>query len=380
MGVLNRAADRLQDALDGEAVDPTFPAELNTARSLEALELGAGPDPSFVGALRERLQTEAVELRPERRAAGRTPVAATPRRLLVGGRAIGGLAGAAAALVVLAALLGFTAQSALPGEALYPMRLALDRAAVSVDASNRDKGTTLLTQAERHLADASALAARSHQPRDGIQTAVEATGEAADDGHRILLSDFAKTREAVPLDSLRSFSDRTIPKAEALAAVVPADNLPGLTTLRSLLAQIRTSALQTLAACPTCGSAADEARRSLQSTPTRITPTGSSFSSTATIGPEPSTQTTESASPRGSATVPGPPAASGSVGPTSLSPPGPPTSASPPPSGTAPSTSSTNQSGGGTGPTEPARVPTLTASLPTVTLRGTSTCVPIDCR
>ena len=134
MRLTNRAAERFQRALEGERVtDADLEGLLQTSRALSSVPLaGAAPREEFVLALRERLMAEAEQLpspspAAARAAAGRRAAARSAPVVVVVGRGFPRvLAGAAASVVAVGAIVGVASRSAIPGSALYPVKGWLD--------------------------------------------------------------------------------------------------------------------------------------------------------------------------------------------------------------------------------------------------------------
>ena len=111
--------------------------------------------PEFVADLRERLMTAAAtELSPVTPAAASTHERLTvaPRRTARERRlavAVGGLA-----IVGASTSMAMAAQSALPGDVLYPLKRAMENAHTGVSVGDSSKGTTLLAHTLLDLANA----------------------------------------------------------------------------------------------------------------------------------------------------------------------------------------------------------------------------------
>ncbi len=179
MAVLTRAA-QLQDLIEGRPVVRSRVRDLApTVTALGALSLAGRPDPDFVAALGRRLRAEAAsattvvragtQVRPTRRAT-REP---GPVIILVGRGLPRILAGVAASLVAVGSIVGVAARSALPGQALYPVKQVLDSAAVRFAGSDADEGATLLGQAQEHIVEASQLVATPSPASADVDLALE---------------------------------------------------------------------------------------------------------------------------------------------------------------------------------------------------------------
>lgn len=261
MRLLNRQADRLQRALDGETItDGEIATFLATARALSTVPTGAmAPRAEFVAALRERLVAEAASMpaatpaAAQAAAARRAAARAKPVVVVVGRGVPRLLAGVAASALAVGAVLGVASQSALPGAALYPVKGWIGHVAVQLAGSDFDRGLVLLGQAQGHISDARSLAdLRSTDAADYV-TAFEAASEAVRDGHRDLNAAFDATGNPQALLAIRDFATRVRPQLEALRPDVPAAALPALGELQGLIGEAQEASERKLAACaPGC--------------------------------------------------------------------------------------------------------------------------------
>ena len=285
MPVLNRSADRFQRALDGERITDQGLAELvETSRHLVALTSAVpAADAAFVATLRERLMAEAARMpapspgaakaAAARRAASRT----TPVVVVVGRGLPRLLAGAAATAVLVGAVVGVASQSAVPGQALYPVRGWLDGVAVRLADSDLERGQTYLSQAQDHVSDARTLSDRSSQDVGDINTALDAATDSVRKGRLALDTSYASTGNPQALLAMRDFTARTLPQLDALRTEVPAGSLPALAALESLLRDTERATSGRLAACGSPCSGAAQAGLGPSSIPGSATtaPSGS---------------------------------------------------------------------------------------------------------
>lgn len=169
-----RAATRLDAALTGTPAgrppDPASRDLLKVAEALSQLPPAPGPDPAFRAETRARLLALAERRSAEPVAgpstASRRTRPATPRvgsgrhQLPVGASWNRRLAGAIAVLAVLVAAVGLltiASRDALPGDGLYAVKRGAERAQVALTFDQADRGFVLLHQAERRLAEVTAL-------------------------------------------------------------------------------------------------------------------------------------------------------------------------------------------------------------------------------
>ena len=266
MAFLTRTADLLQDALEGRGdVDPWVSDLVPTAQAVASISVVVAPHPDFVSTLGLRLQTEAAALAQAGPAPGTRPRTESrgPVVVLVGRGVPRLLAGVAATVIAVGSVGGVAARSALPGQALYPVKLILDTAAVSLAGSDLDKGLTLLLQSEDRIHEASQLSDEPTAAAADVDTAVHGAIDGITRAQRLLLPSDGSAPDLRALLALQDFSARTMPRVEALRAGVPAGSLPLLSTLRGLLNGLSTNVTQLLASCTACGPAGVAARASL---------------------------------------------------------------------------------------------------------------------
>lgn len=256
MPVLNRSADRFQRALDGERItDEGLAALVETSRHLVGLTSSVPTaDAAFVATLRERLMAEAARMptpspvaakaAAARRAATRT----TPVVVVVGRGLPRLLAGAAASAILVGGVVGVASRSAVPGQALYPVKGWLDGVAVRLADSDLERGQTYLSQAQGHVSDARQLADGSRDVAD-IDTALVAATDSVRKGRQALDTSYATTGNPQALLAMRDFTARTLPQLEALRAELPPESLPKLAVLEALLRDTEETTARRIAAC-----------------------------------------------------------------------------------------------------------------------------------
>ena len=257
MPFLGKQADLLERSLQGlPGADQEVSRLTATAGQIPILTARAcGPSDDFVSSLGLRLRAEALTLparpvaRPSSATAQRHP--ATRPAVLVLGRGLRVFAGAAASLVLIAAILGVTSRSALPGGVLYSLKQVLNSAAVDLAGSDHDRGVTLLSQAQGHIGDARSLAERDRALADPalVDQALLGAFDSTRSGQRALLGEFARTRDTRALVALQDFTARALPQLKALRAQVPPASRPQVDALIALLHQTRTTVAHTIAVC-----------------------------------------------------------------------------------------------------------------------------------
>ena len=240
----------VEDPSTGGLHDARYADFLDIVASLrEAPE--AQPRAEFVTGLRERLMIEAQTVLatadqdarltlPSRRTTRRP---ARERRIAV--------AAAGFAIVGATTSMAMAAQSALPGDALYPLKRLLEGAEAGMAVDEADKGATLLENASGRLAEITALS-RDGQFEDGaaiadtLNTFTRQAIEASD----LLLADYAATGDEKSIAELRDFTGQSMQTLTELESVVPDEARDELLRAARILTQIDAQAQQ---ACPSCG-------------------------------------------------------------------------------------------------------------------------------
>ncbi|MDR6863743.1 DUF5667 domain-containing protein [Phycicoccus sp. 3266] len=308
MPLLNRSADRFQRALEGERVaDPQLEQLVRTSHQLAGAGARvSGPDPQFVAALRTRLMAEAERMpapsptaakaAAARRAAART----TPVVVVLGRGTPRLLAGVAASAVLVGGIVGAASRSAVPGQALYPVKSWLDGVQVRLADNDLDRGRTYLDQAQEHISDARDLA--EHQsPHDNVDVALKAAITSVRRGQQSLDTAYATTGNPQALISMRDFTARALPQVDVLRREVPQQSIPLVAELESLLLQSQQQTARRIAAC---GSPCSELASTIG--PATLPSLTTSAAPSATSSTRPSgTPTVVASVPRASATQSG---------------------------------------------------------------------------
>jgi len=287
-----RRADEFQALVDHQRLSETADAQLGDllllVESLRDVE-PVVPSANFSTSLRQRLMVAAeTELVPGSPAA---KLAMPPRRTKRERRiaaAVGGLA-----LVGATSGLAAAAQTALPGDPLYPLKRAIENAHTGLTMGDQAKGTTLLSSAQDRLDELTALTARGDDQDAISQTLVDFTDQATQ-ASDLLLADYAQSGHASSVAELRDFAATSLDALANLAPQVDGDAHDALIHAAGVLTQIDAAAER---ACAQCGGAGISDLPAILTqgglvtpTPSSVTLPGGTFTSTNTASGKGSTK------------------------------------------------------------------------------------------
>ena len=209
----------------------------------------AMPRPEFAGSLRERLMVEAdTVLLPQ---PTRTPAA--PQRLTMPARGrdrrlavlLGGVA-----MVGATATMAVAAQTALPGESLYPVKRGIEAAELRFAGDDASRGRTLLANAETRLTELEALTARDDRSiQQTVPDTLDAFTEQSGEGVRRLLTAYAQSGSEADVERAREFTATSLGRLGALAGQVPESARDELLFAGRTLTDLD---LEAGIACPAC--------------------------------------------------------------------------------------------------------------------------------
>lgn len=251
---------RRAERFDALLADPVAGAD--DARFGELLEvvgqLRAVPAPEpradFSASLREQLMVEAdsVLLPQDRTADDRLALPARTARTARSPRDRR-LAAAAGALAMVGATtsMAVAAQTSLPGDALYPVKRALEDVHAGISLGDAARGRTLLANASGRLDEASELA------RDGSEEglaaapgALEDFADQAEEGSALLLEDYRQTGDTASVATVRDFAGQSLAVLESLESQLPEEADDDLLRAAEVLTRIDREAAEL---CATCG-------------------------------------------------------------------------------------------------------------------------------
>jgi len=245
-----RRAEKFNELVEGTAPPrsrrgDSFAPMLSTVADLRRAG-GPTPRPEFVADLRSRLMTEADDVlvhldRELTLARAYHPRQRRQRRRLA--VAVGALT-----FVGATASMSIAAQGALPGDALYPFKRAIENAQTGL-ASGDSKTHEILDNAGNRLDEAEELAAQGSPEADAQipPTLADFTEQVSEGAARAIDSD-----DASQITEVRQFAADGMDRLESLNASVPDSAKDDVANAATALAAIDTEAAQ---ACPSCGGA-----------------------------------------------------------------------------------------------------------------------------
>ncbi|MFL6157345.1 MAG: DUF5667 domain-containing protein [Marmoricola sp.] len=258
-----RAAEEFASAVDGARGDVADRyADLLTCVDVLREQDVPAPRADFVADLRMRLMDAAdtLLLPAEDNLAPviplHSPAMRRQRRISIAAAAfvvIGGTAGVAAA-----------AESALPGDALYPIKRGIESAQVSLNSSDAGKGQDLLRQASTRLDEVDGLLA-GHESATKVTKTLASFKSSASDGADLLFVAYQRDGRSQDITDMRAMLGSQLAKLDALSANAPSGAQSAFTAARELLTQLDQ---QASVLCGDCGSGISDRFQSMSSAPT----------------------------------------------------------------------------------------------------------------
>jgi hypothetical protein len=177
------------------------------------------------------------------------------------------LAGLATMVLVLAAVLGGASTGALPGDALYPVKLMIGDAQVRLAGTDLGRGKALLGQLDRRLDEVDALVAAGDPPPSLVdETLVRASDDLGDAQRQLLTTDSGRP-DPRALQVLADAAAQATGRLAGLRQRVPISSVAGVDRLLEQLAAGQRAMMQQLdqlVAAGTCGHACDSIRVALE--------------------------------------------------------------------------------------------------------------------
>lgn len=164
------------------------------------------------------------------------------------------LVAAATAAVLLGgtATMATAAQSALPGEVLYPVKRGLERVDAGLSASPSGRGKDLLDQANARLTEVERLlSSDAAQSAPRVPETLESFTLQATEGADLMFESYQESRDPRTIEAVRVFAADAIASLEEMAGSVPDDAQDELADAAVALRDIDD---QATALCGTCAS------------------------------------------------------------------------------------------------------------------------------
>lgn len=142
-----------------------------------------------------------------------------------------------------------TAQSALPGDTLYPFKRALENAQTGVRRDADGKGASLLGNAAGRLDEVGALSRSGEDDVLAVSSTLEDFLTQATEASELLLDDFTTHGRSSSIAELRSFTAESTGALTGLQGLIPRDARAALIEATAAISAIDVRAQ---ALCPTC--------------------------------------------------------------------------------------------------------------------------------
>lgn len=240
----NSLVERTSVSDPGSARYADFLDLVTSLRATDPVE----PRSEFVADLRGQLLTEATTaLTP---ASARLTVAPRrgprERRIAI---AIGGFA-----VIGATTSMAMAAQTALPGDTLYPLKRALENASTSIQVDEDAKGASLLDHASGRLDEVGKLARHGDEGNaDVVADTLHAFADQATSASELLIAAYSIDGQKSEIEELRTFAAQSMAALNDLESVVPASARAALIEAAQVISMIDIAAVRL---CPSCGDGA----------------------------------------------------------------------------------------------------------------------------
>lgn len=300
-----RDADAFQEALGSTRPASGELAELvRTAETLCASAAATAPREEFRVALRERLMVEAAETLVQQEHAGAAPAARPVAAPSPVRRRVAALAGTAVAAVGAVGMVT-TSASAVPGDALYPVKRGVENVELALQRGETERGDYRFELAAERLEEATALVAQGAADGPTVSSLLTDFTRHAEAGAAEHFTVFGEAATPASVEAVNAFVTTSAAELGALSGLAPAGADAALRDAAGAVADLAGQAARLCGACDASDlsalvgaverAAADRGTTAPQPTPASETvrPTSS-----ATVAPS----TSASPAPRPSAT------------------------------------------------------------------------------
>lgn len=236
----------------GGAGTPEYAELVDLVGALRAVPAPVA-DPGFVADLRGRLMAEAetvlADVAADQEATdAKLRLSPTPPRTRRRRRR---LAAAISGVVLVgsSATMAVAAQTALPGDTLYPIKRGLESAHAELTFDRAARGRVLLDSASTRLDEAEQLSRQQADPAR-VSDALDAFTQQATSGADLLVADYQATGDESSMTTLRTFTAGSMARLHDLQSAVPPQSLPQLLQAARALDQIQQVSVHTCSSCP----------------------------------------------------------------------------------------------------------------------------------
>lgn len=254
--ITGRSAQRFHELVEGSSTSgarlSSYADLLEVVGALQATPAPV-PDPAFVAALRDRLIVEAESFLTAAAADraqtdARLRLRSAPPRVRSRNRRLAVVI-SGATLVGATATMAMAAQSALPGEGLYPLKRGIESAHAELTFDRAARGRLLLDDAATRLDEATELSRQDNAGSDRVGETLAAFTQQATAGSDLLVADYQATGHESSITSVRSFTATSMARLHQLQGMVPPAADDQLLQAAQTLDQVQQVSVH---ACPTC--------------------------------------------------------------------------------------------------------------------------------
>ena len=151
-------------------------------------------------------------------------------------------------LVGASGTMAVAAQTALPGDRLYPLKRGLESAHAQLTFDRAARGRVLLDSASTRLDEVAELS-RTGASADSVSRTLDAFTQESIDGSDLLIADYQATGDQSSITTVRTFTAASMARLRLLQSAVPAGSVDQLLQAAQSLDQVQQVATR---ACPTC--------------------------------------------------------------------------------------------------------------------------------
>jgi hypothetical protein len=255
-----RSAERFDSQVEGrrDRADDPATAELlelvGALRSVPGSMPQAQARPEFVSDLRERLMlAAATELTPAEPTRQRDDVARlTIKRTRTHRERRIGIALGAAAIVGATTSMAVASQSAIPGDALYPVKRAIENAQAGFSVGDDAKGETMLGNASTRLDEVGKLTQKKQPDAKLVAQTLKTFTQQFTDGSHALLADYAEHSDPASIQQIHQNAADSVDALSGLELVVPPAAHEALVDAANIVFALDADAVN-VCADPACG-------------------------------------------------------------------------------------------------------------------------------